>query len=266
MTAHATVGPFRVREIVYPPGYRQPVHAHPGASLTLILSGALRETAGRREETASALSVVAKLPGVAHADAFGPEPARTLQVAFDPDDLAADDVAVPELPPWRWLHDGTAARPLLQLWRGLNGAGGKAEAEAEDAVVDGLAAVVASGRHGDGATAGSGGSVPDWLDRAREALDDTLPARISVRRLAELSGVHPVSLSRAFRRHFGCTITEYRRHRRVGRAATLLSDTRRDVTGIAYAAGFADHPHLCRSFRAATGLTPTEFRRLARES
>jgi AraC-like DNA-binding protein len=36
------------------------------------------------------------------------------------------------------------------------------------------------------------------------------------------------------------------------------------ISRIAYEAGYADHPHLCREFRTAAGMSPTAFRKLAR--
>jgi AraC-like DNA-binding protein len=43
-----------------------------------------------------------------------------------------------------------------------------------------------------------------------------------------------------------------------------IERTDRDLTGIAHASGFADHPHMCREIRQTTGLTPGELRKLAR--
>lgn len=214
----ATVGPFRVREILYPPESRQPPHAHSRASVTVVLAGGVHESAGRCEETAGALSVVYKAPGVEHADRYGPE----------------------------------GARPLLDLWRTLRGPRSPSERAIGEAVLDSLAAPCDA--------RGGEGPPPDWLGLAREALDDHLPRGLAVRHLARLVGVHPVSLSRAFRRHYGCTITDYRRRERVRRAAGMLDGTVRDISRVAFAAGFADHPHLCRTFRELTGLTPGEFR------
>lgn len=255
--AGVSVGAFRVREVTYPAGYRQGTHAHEQSTVTLILAGSLRERAGRQRETAGALSVVAKRGGVEHSDHFGPEGARTVQIALAPDAGPLDPADGPSLPAWRWYHDARAAGPLLTLRSLVHGGGDVPDGEIEDAVTDCLGAVTA------GTT--PGGPVPDWLTLTREALDDALPGSVPVRRLAAEVDVHPVSLSRAFRRHYGCTVTEYRRGRRVCRAAKLLSETGRDISRIAYAAGFADHPHLCRTFRAYTGLTPGAFRRLAPE-
>jgi AraC family transcriptional regulator len=72
-----------------------------------------------------------------------------------------------------------------------------------------------------------------------------------------------VYLARAFRRAYGCSITEYVQRHRIRRAAALIADRRLPLTQAAYAAGFADQSHLCRSFRRHAGVTPSAFRALA---
>lgn len=266
------VGPFQLREIVYAPGHRQPLHAHDGASVTLMLSGAIRERSGSREELGTSLSVVAKPVGVEHVDEVGPCGARTLQVAFDPRAALGAGAAGRLLGRWRWLHGSAAARPMLVLHRAARrrneravsgeadgrADGERADDELEDAVLDALGALASDGP--------VSVDPPDWVKRVRQAVDDHLPNSVSVRELADLVGAHPVSVSRAFRRHYGCTITSYRRRERLRRAAGALQATRHEISRIAYASGYADHPHLARQFRAATGLTPSEFRRLVGRS
>lgn len=248
-------GSFRVREITYPPGCAQPLHAHPHASVTILLSGSVRERAGREVQEAGTLSVVAKQAGVEHADTFGPRGARTLQVVYDTEVVFGDGRRANRPSPWVWCHGGPAARPLLGLWRDLRRGDPELPAVLEDRVLS-AAAELAEGTP-------RAADPPRWLRLAREALDDALPRHLPVRRLAELAGVHPVSLSRAFRRQYGCTITDYRKRQRLRRAAARLRETRHQVARIAHAAGYADHAHLCRHFRDVTGMTPTEFRRLA---
>lgn len=254
--AHS-VGPFQVRRIDYPPGLRQATHSHQGASITLLLSGHIRESTRAAEETGSALSVVAKPPGVEHADEIGPGGARTLQVAFDARHSPELDDGF-QLTRWRWLHDGRAASPLLALARLLS-SGAAISSELEDRVLDVFPAL-------DPDVWPARSTPPDWLTRVKEALDDELEAGISVRELARRVSAHPVSVSRAFRRHYGMTVSEYRRRERVRRAAGRISASPLPLTDVAYGAGFADHPHLCREFRRITGLTPSEFRQLIRVS
>lgn len=239
---------FRVREITYPPRIRQAPHAHERTGITLVLGGGIRETVGRKEEIGRVLSLVVKPAGVIHADEVGPEGARTIQVLLDR--------KVEGLGPWRWMHAGAGVRGFLALRRPLIADG---EEDLEDRVLDLLGEVTSTGPP-------ARSDPPRWLQLVKVALDDTLSANPAVRELAREAGVHPVSLARAFRRHYGTTVTEYRRHQRVRRAAWAIERSGCHLTRIAHATGFSDHPHMCREVRAVTGLTPTELQELARPS
>lgn len=250
-------GPFQVREIAYAPGFRQPRHWHEGSSVTLILSGGIREAAGSREEIGSALSVVVKPAGVEHADEVGPRGARTLQLAFDPFGLGGLMDGASDVTRWRWLHGRPAAAAMLAVLRLVRRSESGNASTLEDGILDALAVLPDDPP--------LPGEPPLWLRRARERLDDDLHRTPSVRDLAQGVGAHPVSLSRAFRRHYGCTITEYRRRERLRRAAAAIEGTAEGLSRIAHQVGYADHAHLCREFRESAGVTPSHFRGIARD-
>ena len=77
-------------------------------------------------------------------------------------------------------------------------------------------------------------------------------------------GVHPVTLARAFRRTFGCTIGEYLRRLRIERAAEQLATGTQPLAEIALAAGFADQSHFSNVFRRRVGMSPSAYRREVR--
>jgi AraC family transcriptional regulator len=222
--------------------------------MTVLLAGDIFETTRTGEAMGSALSVVVKPAGVRHANKVGPRGARTVQVAFRPE-VAEELTEGSGLGGWRWQHGGPACAPLLGLARGLRREATRAS-RMEDRILDAVAAW-SDGGPADSVAAG-------WVERVKEALDDELETDIGVRDLARLVDAHPVSVSRAFRRRYGVTVTEYRRRERVRRAAARIEASSLSLSRIAHATGHADHPHLCREFRRLTGVTPSEFRRLAR--
>ena len=73
-------------------------------------------------------------------------------------------------------------------------------------------------------------------------------------------GVHPVHLSRGFRRAFGVTMTDYVRDLRIHYAAEALVASPDPVPRIARSAGYQNVGHFTRSFKRATGLTPAAYR------
>jgi AraC family transcriptional regulator len=99
-----------------------------------------------------------------------------------------------------------------------------------------------------------------WLVQATELLHETLPDSLTVAKMADVVGIHPVHLARVFRLRYGCSIGEYARNWRLEVASRQLATTTKAVAEIAATAGFADQSHLCRSLKAVGGLTPNEFR------
>lgn len=250
-----TCGPFTLREIRYEPGCRQPPHTHDIANLTLVLAGSIRESSGSEVEIGSALSVVVKPAGVRHADEVGPRGAATLQLAFDAraiEPWSGDDRSLAR---WQWLHGRPPAAAMLELLRAFRDRGRDRPGLLEDRIVDVLGALPDEEP--------SSGTAPLWLRRIREALDDGALQPPPVRELAREADAHPVTVSRAFRRHFGCSITDYRRRQRLRRAAAQVVEPELPLSRVAHAAGYADQPHLTREFRRATGVTPAVYRRLA---
>jgi AraC family transcriptional regulator len=111
---------------------------------------------------------------------------------------------------------------------------------------------------------GADSGRPRWLEEARDRIHAELPSRPSLSGLAQSVGVHPVTLARAFRQAFGCTVGEYVRQLRIERAAHQLAATELSLAEIALAAGFSDQSHFSNLFRHHTGLSPSKFRRVVR--
>jgi len=96
-----------------------------------------------------------------------------------------------------------------------------------------------------------------WIDaHAAEPLD--------LHTLAQRAGLSPYHYLRVFSSSLGVTPHQYVVRRRLGRAAQLLADEDRAVTGVAFDAGFADLSNFVRSFHRAAGVSPGGYRRAAR--
>ena len=102
--------------------------------------------------------------------------------------------------------------------------------------------------------------VPAWLIRVRERVDAEFRSHLSLQLLAIEAGVHPVHLSRTFRRMYGRSIAQYQRDRRLEWATAELISGDTPVSRIAVDAGFADHSEFTRRFIDAKGVTPSRFR------
>jgi AraC family transcriptional regulator len=102
---------------------------------------------------------------------------------------------------------------------------------------------------------------PAWLDRAGEMLREQVSEPVSIANVSREVHMHPVHLTRTFRRYFGCTPGAFVRFHRLRKAARLLAETGLPLAEIALKSGFADQSHFTHRFRAAFGISPGKFRR-----
>lgn len=102
--------------------------------------------------------------------------------------------------------------------------------------------------------------IPDWLRVIRDHIEGRFRERIRIASLACAAERHPNHVSRAFRRHFGMTLTEWTHRRRLAWAAEAIAAGEQPLGEIAGNAGFADQPHLTRVFRRYLGVTPNAYR------
>jgi AraC family transcriptional regulator len=246
----------RVAEDTYAAGQRQRRHAHAHTNVSLVLAGSLEESVGSTVERAFPLSVVVKPSDTEHDDRFGTEGARIFSIILTPEFTESLKDWAPGLNCWRWTHGGPSTRSMLRLLKTYRRRRALPDEEVENCVYETLTSFPYI--ESSGATT----PVPRWLALIRQELDDTLAETVRVRDLAARAKVHPVYLARRFRRYVGCSITDYRTRLRTRAAAEILVSSNASIAFAANQCGFADQSHMCRAFKAATGLTPLDYRRL----
>jgi AraC family transcriptional regulator len=105
-----------------------------------------------------------------------------------------------------------------------------------------------------------------WLKKVRALLDTQYLGEHPLCDLASLAGVHRVHLVREFRKHYGITIGQHIRKRRIAHACELLARTDLLLREIAAVCRFVDQSHFSRQFKKLSGLTPAEYRDLIRSA
>jgi AraC family transcriptional regulator len=248
------VGGFVFTEYVY--GERAVLrrHCHELAYFSLVLNGSYVEHCSPRQvRHCDSENVLYHPAGEAHSDAFGNHGGAIFSIELEPrwtstlreyELQAEESLALPQhLVSWlAWrayqafidpdhrsdlLLEATAIELLYQLpWRH--------SAQAES-------------------------GTPRWLKDVVEILHAEFCQPFSLTAIAHRVGAHPVHLARAFRRCHGMTMGQYVRRLRVDYARNALAGGE-SLSDIAAQAGFSDQSHLGRVFRAATGMTPREFR------
>jgi AraC family transcriptional regulator len=105
-------------------------------------------------------------------------------------------------------------------------------------------------------------TAPRWLRSVRDRLQDEYVSVPPLREIAVEVGVHPTYLAASFQKHFGVSVGEFVRLRRIEQARGMLSHTEQPLSEVALLLGFSDQSHFCRTFKKQTGLSPLEYRRL----
>ena len=98
------------------------------------------------------------------------------------------------------------------------------------------------------------------MQKARDFVHDRFQESISLADVADFAEVHPVSLARAFRRTYHCTVGDYVRKLRIEFACQKLTGSDASLVEIALSAGFSEQSHFSRTFKRLIGLTPSEYR------
>ena len=110
------------------------------------------------------------------------------------------------------------------------------------------------------------GKPPLWLRRAKEVINDQFSHPLTLSLISGFVGVHPVYLASSFRRHYGRSVGEYLRERRIEFACHRIHTSDDSLADIALAAGFANQSHFTRTFKRVTGMTPATYRSARRRA
>jgi AraC family transcriptional regulator len=244
-------------ETHYTPALRIPPHVHERAYFGFLLGGGYWERLGRRVVTFAPLSLVFHPPREVRNGDISNGGARLFHVELPPTWTSRLDEhgGVPD--DVLDHHGGPVVALAASLYREFRQPDAVSPLVIEGLVLEMLGAVLRS-RH-------VTESVPGWLARAREILEDDTRA-LSLTEVAAEIGVAPVRLARAFRRAHGESPGDYVRRTRIRRGCELLTDPGASLAEVARSLGFVDQSHFTRVFRRLVGTTPGAWRREHRRS
>jgi AraC family transcriptional regulator len=98
-----------------------------------------------------------------------------------------------------------------------------------------------------------------------ELLHENFREPLTLEGIAGQVAVHPIHLSRVFRKTLRCGLGEYVNRLRIQYACQRLAGDEQALSELAAAAGFADQSHFGRVCKSLTGSTPGELRQLLRK-
>ena len=231
-----------------------PSHAHELPFFAVLMEGLYGERYGRQEKQFRPFTVHFRPAGVPHQDEVGPNGVRFFEIEVRPiwrkrleDCSAALDVARDDCKGGELLWLG------MKLFREVHGVA----ATPDDFSVESLLAeLMAAAARIPRETS----HRPAWLSRIVERLAVEYAERLTLDELSREAGIHPVHLSRVFRKCVGEGIGEYVHRLRVRAACEQILEPEISIAEVSLALGFADQSHFTRAFRRVTGMTPAAFR------
>lgn len=245
-----------VLESVYAPGEEHPYHAHDRAVFVYVVNGDVSVRSAGSERICSPESMRVVPAGEWHRTRYGSRSARCVIIGIDPEragvvDQSSRILSEPAFHSARSPVTGFGARIHRELVRA-----DAVSSLAIEALI--LEMLVSSSRM---ASCKADRRVPAWLNGVHSRVCEDFRTSMTLSDLAADAAVHPVHLSRTFKRVYGSTIAEYVRMLRIDWAKSELVKGTHPISRIAIDAGFTDHSDFTRQFRAATGNTPRGFRR-----
>lgn len=248
------VSGFVFTEYLYPEGVVLRRHCHELAYFSVVLCGSYVEQCTRKEERhCDSANILYHPAGEAHSDAFGKGGGSIFSIELQPHWVST-------LREYELQAEEALALPSGQVaWLASRAYHAFTDSDPRSALLLEAAAIELLYQLPWKRAVPAGPGTPGWLKDVIEILHAEFSRPFSLTAIARRIGTHPVHLARAFRRCHRMTVGQYVRRLRVDCAMKALSGEE-PLSDIAVRAGFADQSHLGRVFRAATGMTPSQFR------
>ena len=226
----------------YEANLRFPRHAHRNPGFFYLLAGDHLERNQRGEGIQRTCSLMYHESESPHETETGPKGMVGLNIAFDREWLECMDVAtIPEHDGWV-LEKPLAKRLALSILIQLSlGDQQKIESSGLELLAL-MAACRGSQEH----------RPPRWLRGVRTRIEGDFSQPLSLTDLAREVAVHPVYLARAFRKAYGCTVTDYLQQVRIFEAVSRISSGM-TIGEAAAECGFCDQAYLARVAKAKFG-------------
>jgi len=246
------LGGVVLTEIIHASGRKLPSHTHESAYFGLLLAGSYSERCTQRTADYDPFTIGFHPPALTHSDQVGACGSRMFCIELRDDYL---DRTRKFLTAPRFVPDLCASELTwlgLRLYRSF-ATETLGPLELQEICGDMLERV-------SGAPLVDEKARPQWLERALELLHERYRDSLTLEQIAAQLNVHPIHLSRVFRKRHGCTMAEFMNRKRVQFACRALASEWADLATVAADAGFADQSHFGRIFKSCTGQTPGQFR------
>lgn len=243
---------------VHPAGSALPRHTHNDPTICYVLHGGFTEYSPGQAADCGVSTLKVTPAGDPHWNRFGTDLTRGLRIDVHRDRFVEVPALFRALDERRHQTGGRGGALAHRLVTELTAADAAGPIAAEGLALELVAELART------AVSPRGRETPAWLRQADEVIHERYRTEMTVGDIAAVVGVHPATLSRAYRRRYGCTVGERIRALRVEHAARALRESMAPLSEIAFRAGFYDQSHFTNVFRRHLGVTPGMYRTLGR--
>ncbi|WP_442267399.1 helix-turn-helix domain-containing protein [Tenacibaculum sp. ZS6-P6] len=232
--------------------YNKPVseewHSHENIHLSLILQGGNLESRKQNESQVSSGKIIAYNEGEIHRNRFTAFPSKNLNLEFENSFFSKNDLNFNDLK----LLDNKNVEAYLELIKIYNELHVNDEYTI-DSIKLSLKSIFSNKK--------TSPKKPDWIKYLKEIIEDRWNEFIPLNELALILNVHPVTISKYFKKYYNGSLGDYMRKIKVKKALHYLFHTNMSITEIAFKCGFSDHSHMIRIFKLYTGYNPKSIRK-----
>ena len=239
-------------EVLYPTVIRWKLHTHGRAFFALLLDGHYAESYRNWRWTYQPFTMGFHPEGVSHADECGVDNSRFFLIELENSWMERLREHSPTSSIELRLCDTRAGLLATRLFRESKRKTPQLPLLVEGLVLEILATMVPDSE--------SERSKPRWVAKVQEILQEEFSQKHTLEEIARRLELHPVYLTRAFRRFTGESPGQCLNRIRVRAALERLANTEMSITEIALVTGFSDQSHLTRALKQHTGITPAAFR------
>jgi len=249
MTEHSGVV---LSEVEYPTAIRWKLHTHGRAFFALLLDGHYAESYRNWSWTYRPFTMGFHPEGMSHADECGVDNSRFFLIELENAWMERLRDYSPISPIEPRVCDAKAGLLAARLFRESKRCTLQLPLLMEGLVLEILSTMVPDSV--------SERKKPRWVAKVREILEEEFSQKHTLEEIARRLDLHPVYLTRAFRKLTGESPGHFLSRIRVRNAIERLTNTEMSIAEIALVTGFSDQSHLTRALKQQTGITPAAFR------